>query len=100
MRGGHYFKYPLGFPPRKLQPIAKAAGGRGGVAKRHEYKSAGVGLLLACLLSTNIHVSGSRGRGHQGFPRVMDQEKRKALAIPRASSHTTASHVLERERAS
>lgn len=36
MRGG---RYPLGFPPRKLQPIAKAAGGEGGVAKRHKYKS-------------------------------------------------------------
>lgn len=96
MRGG---RYPLGFPPRKPQPIAKAAGG--GVWPRDTSISrGGFGLLLACLLAINNHVSGSACRGHQGFPRVMDQEEEIARDPQSLSSHTTACHVLERERAS
>lgn len=50
MRGGG--QYPLGFPPRKLQPIAKGAGGReGGVWSRGTGISPRLGLFcsLACL---------------------------------------------------
>jgi hypothetical protein len=42
--------YSLGFPPRKLQDIAKEVRGEGVVAKRNRQRS-GFGSLLACLLA-------------------------------------------------
>lgn len=87
-------------PPRKLQPIAKAAGGRG-VWPRGSSISRGLGLLLACLLAINKPCERVWGPWVLRFSKGYGSSKRITLAIPRvSSSRTRASHVLERERTS